>query len=143
MTTHTLSKSYQLKEASIGKLTTFSGAQIREHRLPENPRKRIWSMSANKYLKEALHNMEKMLLQENMHLPTKISTPLTSNYCPELDTSPLWNALQHNLYQQFAGILHGAVELGSIDIHLPVALMAQYLAQPRIGHIQQIFHIFA
>jgi hypothetical protein len=78
-----------------------------------------------------------------MHLPTKISTTLKCNYCPELDTSPLWNALQHNLYQQFVGILHGAVELGSIDIHLPVALMAQYLAQPRIGHIQQIFHIFA
>jgi hypothetical protein len=35
------------------------------------------------------------------------------------------------------------VELGRIDIHLPVALLAQYLAQPRIGHLEQAFHIFA
>jgi hypothetical protein len=33
--------------------------------------------------------------------------------------------------------------LGRIDIHLPVALLAQYLAQPRIGHLEQAFHIFA
>jgi hypothetical protein len=100
-------------------------------------------MSADKYLKEALHNVENMLQQENMRLPTKISTPLTTSYRPKLDASPLLNALQHNLYQQFIGILRWAVELGRIDIHLPVALMAQYLAQPQIGHLQQIFHIFA
>jgi hypothetical protein len=84
-----------------------------------------------------------MLLQENMRLPTKISTPLTTSYRPELDASSLLNALQHNLYQQFIGILRWAVELGRRDIHLPVALMAQYLTQPQIGHLQKIFHIFA
>ncbi len=35
------------------------------------------------------------------------------------------------------------MELGRIDIHLPVALLAQYLAQPRVGHLDQVFHIFA
>jgi len=44
---------------------------------------------------------------------------------------------------QLIGILRWAVELGRIDIHLPVALMAQYLAQPRVGHLDQVFHIFA
>ncbi len=78
-----------------------------------------------------------------MHLPTKISTPLANNYRPELDVSPVLNDAQHNLYQQLVGILRWAVELGRIDIHLPVALMAQYLAQPREGHLHQVFHIFA
>jgi hypothetical protein len=41
------------------------------------------------------------------------------------------------------GILHRAVELGRIDIHLPVALMAQYLVQPHAGYLQQLFHTFA
>jgi hypothetical protein len=55
VTMRTLSKSYRLKEGSIGKPTTYLEAQIREHRLPDNPGKRIWSMSTDKYLKEALH----------------------------------------------------------------------------------------
>jgi hypothetical protein len=138
-----LQKFYRLKEGSIGKPSTYLGAQIREHHLPDNPGKRIWSMSADKYLKEALYNVENILRQDNLALPTKVSTPLTSNYRPELDVSPILNASQHNLYQQLVGILRWAVELGRIDIHLPVALMAQYLAQPRLGHLQQLFHIFA
>jgi hypothetical protein len=35
------------------------------------------------------------------------------------------------------------VELGRIDIHLSVALLAQYLSQPRRGHLHQVFHVFA
>ncbi len=127
-----LSKSYHLKEGSIGKPTTYLGAQIREHQLPDNPGKRIWSMSADKYLKEALHNVEYIILQHRLQLPTKASTPLTSNYHPELDVSPYLNDAKHNLYQQLVDILCWAVELGRIDIHLPVTLMTQYLAQPCI-----------
>jgi hypothetical protein len=44
-------------------------------------------MSADKYLKEALNNVENMLLQDNLHLPTKIYTPLASNYHSVLDVS--------------------------------------------------------
>ncbi len=105
----TLSKFYQLKEGSIGKPTTYLGAQIREHRLPDNPGKRIWNMSADKYQQEALHSVEDILLQSNMHIPTKILTLLTSNYHPELEVSPCLNNIQHNLYQQLVGIFHWAV----------------------------------
>lgn len=35
------------------------------------------------------------------------------------------------------------MELGRIDIHLSVALLAQYLSQPRRGHLHQVFHVFA
>jgi hypothetical protein len=48
-----------------------------------------------------------------------------------------------NWYQKLIGMLHWAVELGHIDIHLSVALLAQYLVQPRAGHLEQGFHIFA
>jgi hypothetical protein len=34
------------------------------------------------------------------------------------------------------------VELGRINIHFSVAVMAQYLVQPRKGHLDQLFHIF-
>ena len=35
------------------------------------------------------------------------------------------------------------IELGCIDILTEVSLMSRYLAQPRIGHLQQVLHIFA
>lgn len=47
------------------------------------------------------------------------------------------------MYMQFIGILHWAMELGCINIHLPISLLAQYLAPPRLGHLYQIYHIFA
>ncbi len=46
-------------------------------------------------------------------------------------------------YQKLIGILHWAVELGRIGIHLSIALLAQYLVQPRVGHLDQVFHVFA
>jgi hypothetical protein len=48
-----------------------------------------------------------------------------------------------NWYRKLIETLRWAVELGRIDIHLCVALLAQYLVQPRVGHLDQVFHIFA
>lgn len=108
------------------------GVQIRGHRLPDNTGKLMWSMSAEKCLNKALHKLDTILLKKGKYLPTKVVKPLFNNYCPEMDVSPLLVQLHHTLYMQLVGILHWAVELGRVDIHLSVALMAQYLAQPHI-----------
>lgn len=39
-------------------------------------------------------------------------------------------------------MLRWAVELGRVDILLEVALLSQYLANPRVGHLEQVYHIF-
>ncbi len=39
--------------------------------------------------------------------------------------------------------VHVCTELGWVDIHLSIALLAQYLVQPWVGHLDQIFHVFA
>ena len=62
---------------------------------------------------------------------------MTSTYM-----GPLRRRLHGGTYT-LSGILHWAVELGRGDLHLSVALMAQYLAQPLIGHLDQVYHIFA
>jgi hypothetical protein len=100
-------------------------------------------MSADHYLKEAIRNVKHDLEQANLRLPTKVVTPLSHKYRPELDVSAFLDADYTRWYQQLIGILRWAVELGRIDIHMAVALLAQYLAQPRQGHLQQAFHIFA
>jgi hypothetical protein len=140
---NTLAKFYRLKENSVAKPSMYLGAQIKQHRLPDQPNKIMWSMSAEKYLKEAVRNLEMILAKDQKRLPMKVVTPLTSNYRPELDVSPLLDQAHHTLYMQLIGILRWAVELGRIDLHLPVALLAQYLAQPRVGHLDQVYHMFA
>jgi hypothetical protein len=44
---------------------------------------------------------------------------------------------------QLIGILRWAVEIGRIDIYLEVSLLSQYQADPRLGHLEAIYHIFA
>jgi hypothetical protein len=142
-TMNTLAQFYRLKEGSVGRPTQYLGAQIKEYRFPHDPLQTSWSMSADKYLKEALQNVENELLKMGKQLPTRANTPLSSNYRPELDVSLILPDHLTNYYQQILGILRWLVELGRIDIHLPVALLAQYLAQPRYGHLEQAFHVFA
>ncbi len=142
-TMNIIAKSYRLKEGSVNKPTIYLGAIIKEHYLPDNPSKRVWSISAERYLKEAITNLEVHLQKLNKQLPTKIITPLTSKYRPELDLSPFLDIDFTQWYQQLIRQLRWAVELGRIDIHLPIALLAQHLATPRIGHLDQVFHVFA
>jgi hypothetical protein len=64
-------------------------------------------------------------------------------YRPELDTSPILGPERANYYQSLIGILRWAIELGRIDIHIDVTLLSSYLAQPRVGHLEQVWHIFS
>jgi hypothetical protein len=41
------------------------------------------------------------------------------------------------------GILRWAIELGRIDIYIDVALLSSFLAQPRVGHVSAVLHIFS
>jgi hypothetical protein len=50
---------------------------------------------------------------------------------------------QANYYASLIGVLQWAVELGRIDIHIHVALLSSYLAQPWLGHLQQALNIFS
>jgi len=96
-----------------------------------------------KYLKEAIRVVEQDLIKLDRCLPGNVPTPLASGYRPELDVSAILDDDFTNWYQRLIGILRWAVELGRIDIHFSVAIMAQYLAQPRAGHLEQVFHLFA
>jgi hypothetical protein len=81
--------------------------------------------------------VESDLMKIYKRLPPNVPTPLSSNFCPELDLSLLLPPDLHHCYQQLIGTLQWSVELGQIDIHLHVALSAQYLAAPCTGHLDQ------
>ena len=68
---------------------------------------------------------------------------MTARYRPELDMTQLLSDEQANYFQNLIGVLHLAVELGWIDIHVQVAMLSSYLAQLHQGHLEAVFHIFA
>jgi hypothetical protein len=48
-----------------------------------------------------------------------------------------------NYCQGLIGVLRWIVELGHIDIIVPVSLLSRYMVSPREGHLQQAYHVFA
>ena len=104
--------------------------------------KNCWAMSSQEYVKQAILVIEEKLKRKGKVIPRRCPTPLTSGYHPSIDTSRELNADETQFYQECVGMLRWVVELGRVDILLEVALMSQYLANPREGHLEQIYHIF-
>jgi hypothetical protein len=105
--------------------------------------KQVWAMSSTEYVKKAVQEVERELSYLESYLPKRIETPLSSGYQPELDFSEELDANQTNYYQGLIGVLRWIVELGRMDIIVPVSLLSRFLVSPREGHLQQAFHIFA
>jgi hypothetical protein len=136
----TIQKAYRLKEPPCAP-KTYLGATIKPWNIPgEN--KPVWSMNSTHYLKEAIRNLEVELAKLGLCLRGKPNTPMQTNYRPELDVSPILGPDQANYFQSLIGILRWAVELGRIDIYIDVALLSSHLVEPRMGYLEQVFHIF-
>ena len=99
-------------------------------------------MLADEYLVQAIKNVETELAKIGKKLSTRASTPMAQGYKPKLGVSPVLDAGCANYYQNLVGVLWWAVELDRIDIYLEVSLLSAYNAQPRQGHLEQMFHIF-
>jgi hypothetical protein len=107
------------------------------------PMKKVWAMSATEYVKQGIQEVERELAAQDAYLPKRVETPLSSNYRPELDFSRNLDGSQVNYYQGLIGVLRWIVELGRIDIIVPVSLLSRYMVSPHEGHLQQAYHIFA
>ena len=142
-----LSSRYTLKPGSVKEPTEYLGAEIRKNFLvhpdgsqSEKPR---WAMSSDLYVKRALADVERELAEIGQTLKSKVSTPLSADYRPELDITPELDPRRANYYQGLIGVLRWIVELGRIDIIVPIALLSRHLALPREGHLEQVLHCFA
>ena len=136
---------YYVKPESIGSPTLYLGAEIKK--VKDRRGLPAWSSSSNKYVKEATTVVAKRMQDMNLAYtkPSKSPKNPFSNikYRPDLDLTIFCTEKEHQFYQQLVGILRWMIELGRIDILTEVSLMSRYLAQPRIGHLHQLLHIFA
>ena len=70
-------------------------------------------------------------------------TPLSSSdYRPELDSTSYCSDELTTIYQNLMGMLRWMCELGRVDVLHEAALLSQYMASPRDGHLQQALNIF-
>lgn len=137
-----LSGRYTLKAGSVKPPTEYLGSEVRQHDIPgkEKPR---WAMSSDLYVKRAIAEVERELQNMDQKLKTKVSTPFAHGYRPEVDVTPELDPKRANYYQGLIGVLRWIVELGRIDIVLPVSLLSRHMVLPREGHLEQALHVFA
>ena len=123
-----LSSRYTLKKGSVKEPTEYLGAEIRKHYLvnPDGSQstKPRWAMSSGLYVKCAPADVEGELAEIGQTLKSKVSMPLSADYHPELDMAPELDPRRANYYQGLIGVLRWIVELGRIDIIVPIALLS-------------------
>ena len=136
-----IQEKFKLKGDKYGPPTDYLGAQLSV--MTNANGTECWTQSSDRYVEESVKNVEDFLKSKGRSLPAaRVRTPIRSGYKPELDETPELAAEGHSYYQELIGILRWAVELGRLDILLEVSLMSTYLAAPREGHLEQVFHIF-
>lgn len=138
-----ISKYYKVKEGSDKEPDIYLGANVMKVQTPDGME--IWATSPRDYVKNAIKVVESLLDEdgENYTLKSKVKNPLLSNYKPELDVTEELSDEMRSRYQQLIGICHWTSELGRVDILLEVSLLSQYQANPRLGHLEALYHVFA
>jgi hypothetical protein len=92
-------------------------------------------------VKRVITDVEMELALVDKMLPTKVITPMSTGYHPELDQSPELDPRRASYYQGVIGVLCWACKLGQVGILVAVSMLSRYLVNPREGHLQQVFHI--
>jgi hypothetical protein len=104
-----LSKLFRLKDG-YGPPTSYLGATIKKWRLSGDEVPRRWGHSSEEYVKQAIANVEAELQANDRRLCGCFSTPMTSNYRPELDYTPFLTDEATTYYMELIGILRWIVE---------------------------------
>ena len=118
----------------------YLGARLEKKKIND---RECWTMSSKDYVKAILDNLLERLEKLNMRLPTKVESPMASNYLPELDDSEELDQDGITMYQELIGELRWSIEIGRVDILYEVSQLSAYQASPRHGHLEQLLHIFA
>ena len=99
-------------------------------------------MSPEKYVKAAVTNVEEDLARSVNRLPSKLVMPLSSHYAPWMEDFPDLMADGMQRYQDLIIQLRWAVDIRRLEILLETLPLSSYLAMPRVGHLEQAYHIF-
>ena len=134
---------FEIKNDEYGPPKTYLGADVEIFQLPDGSK--AWSLLSTSYVASAVETVRALLAEDGRELKSgkrPHKGPLPHGYKPELDVTDECDADMTSRFQQLIGILRWAVELGRIDIQVEVAIMSQYQASPREGHLEALYLIF-
>ena len=130
---------FKLKDDKIEPPDMYLGATLS---VMEDNGVQAWCMTSDKYIKAAIENVELELSRVNQRLPSQCKTPMAAGYRPERDVSVELTSARVQRYQELIGVLRWAAELGLVEILLETAMLSTYMALPRKGHLEQVYHVF-
>ena len=139
---------FRLKDG-VEKPNMYLGTDTREWTVQDENGSTItcWGVGSSSYVKEAVRTAEVNFNKHNLTYSSSKrqgrNTPFKNpDYRPELDASDICDDEKITLFQNLIGMLRWTCELGRIDILHETSILSQYLAQPRIGHLQEAINIF-
>ena len=134
---------FKAKDGSIKPPEIYLGADVAKIQLPDG--REVWSTSPRTYVKNSILVVERLLEEDNEGyvLKSNARSPFPTGYKPEVDVTDELDQPLASRFMQLIGILRWAVEIGRIDIYLETSLLSQYQANPRFGHLEAAYHIFA
>ncbi len=132
---------FVLREESIGLPSQYLGGKFCEVTF-ENGMK-AWVLGLCQYVQSAVGKVEDHLAKIGEKLPYKVPTPLSSGYCLEIDVSPELGETDASYFHSLVGVLCWIVDLGHVDIDVKVSMMSSHLTLPHVGHLIEIYYIFA
>ena len=136
-----IGQEWTLKEESIGPPSKYLGGMLRLVTLANGVQ--AWAFGSCQYVHAAVRNVMDHLRKKGDCLPTRVQTPLSCKYRPEIDITPELQGDDAAYYHSLIGVLRWIVELGRVDIDVEVSMMSSHLALPREGHLRELYHIFA
>ena len=96
-----------MKDSSIGPPKIYLGAKLGKVQLTNGVE--AYAISMIQYVQEAVNNLEKYLHNRGLAFLKKASTPLFTNYRPEVDGSSYMDEREAAFYKSLIGILRWMV----------------------------------
>ena len=104
-----------------------------------------WSLSPSNYVEESVKNVETYMkenLREHWKIPKTAVILFPIRNEPTEDVIPKLEPKLASYYQYIISVLQWMVKLGQIDINTEILMLTSYLALPREGHLEAVFHVF-
>lgn len=99
---------FKFKNDKVEEPTIYLGARLEPRKINDHE---CWTMTSVDYVKAAVANVEEKLAKTGKKLPSKVPTPMTLNYVPELDGTPELNEDDTTYFQELIGVLRWATEI--------------------------------
>jgi hypothetical protein len=138
-----IGKYYKVKPGSDKAPEIYLGTHIDKVQMPDGCK--VWASSPCDYVRNEIKTVKGLLDEdgEGYVLKNNAKDQFPANYKPKLDITDELGPELLSRYLQLIGISQWAIELGRIDIFHKVSVLSQYQANPRVGHLETLYHVFA